>query len=290
MAAAAKVSLDYFGNSGSGAFTNNVNLGYSVDAFVDKDETVGWRNDFDVGYLDSSIKAQLNSAMSEFELSTKSYDVSYRTEIYERFIFTLRGHSDDFNAGQASAVGYSYGAGFRISGLRVLVTAEKNETKQISQVIVLTKDVTSQMKFNSKSTSVEIGYQWTDWLYTKLSGTNYEYDENLDNYAALFSTVPFLNRGSAGLLNEIQGQIKSSVNLDISFSIGNDWLLQLGVGQVTDQLSPRDKTNSYGLNLEYDLQFGGGSLLRINAGYQGGHTPATQDKSSSANFGLGMDF
>ncbi len=281
-----EVSRDLSATANAG----QVSLLYSREAFVDKEtDIVGLMNNWQYDYSGSVANVNLNSALSDFEIKTQSHELSYDMNFYETLTLSLKAMLKTYNVDEARQSLFSIGTYYQLGDFQVGLVGTTADTNQIQDVEILGTNYRDDIKFNRRSSSYYVSYSFTKSLMASLNYTQYTYDKNLDNSYALLTTIPFLNRGTAAVANEISSQLKNSFDLTTSFIAGGGWLLTFGVGQSQEALSPAAKSNNVSVGADYEL-VRPEARYRVFAIFDVGKTPDVDGSSNSGQIGFGINY
>lgn len=233
---------------------NNLSLDFTLDSFEDTETgSFGLSNRLAYDFSDSVATVNLNSALSDFEIISITHRLGYDVTINEDLTFAFKIGRTTFNSDEARQDVFSGGLYYQLWGFQIGYVASNTDTYQVRPVVILSTDYTDSIRYNRKSGSYYLSYNWTKNFSTSVNYTQYQYDKNLDNSYALLSTQPFLNRGGSAVANDVGSQLKNSLDLNLTYLLTPRLLLNFGIGTAQEYLSPSAKSNDASLGLDYEI-------------------------------------
>jgi hypothetical protein len=291
----ARFDVEYSRTGSETNYSNILSLGYSLNTYVDEEtEEVGLNHYIGYVYSDGLSVTNLNANLSDFEILSKSHELSYSMTFSEAFTLSLSGGLTQLNGAEARAD--SLGAGLYYQFEKIQIGFDYTETlyKQLKQATILTVDVTANAKFKQKMQSLYFDYQWTESFLVKLNLAGYSYQTfgsvtDMDDFTNKATIVGFLNTGGPSIADQAYAQIKNSADLGFLYNFSDNWLLEIGLQSSTDQLAPNSKTNGASLGLEYT-----NSINTINYTITGSVTGSKTENLDGSSYtgllGLGFSF
>lgn len=281
-----ETSRDLSATSGA----NNLSLSYTLNAFENSETgAYGISNRLGYDFSDSLAKVNLNSALSDFEIRGVTHRLAYDITFSEDLTFAFKFGRTAFNSDEARQDVLSGGFYYQFGDFRVGYVASNTDTYQVQQVVILGTDYTESLRYNRKSGSYSVGYNFTKDFSTTLNYTQYQYDKNLDNSYALLTTQPLLNRGGGSVANDVGSQLKNSLDVNLAYFLTRRFLLTFGVGTAQEALSPGVRSNDVSLGLDYEF-----SIYEINYRLFGlfdvVKTEDVDGTSNSGQLGIGFSF
>ncbi len=235
------------------AKANNLSLNYKLE--TDEDEITGifgfshkWGYDFS----SAVANINLNSNLDDFEIRSLTHRLTYDFIVNEAFTLAVKVSTEVFNTDEARQNIGSVGVNYQFDRFQLGYMASTTDTYQEGPVVILGTDYKEQIRFNRKSASYFVGFNWSKTLGTTLNYTEYTYDKNLDSSYTALTTAAFLNRAGGAVANEIGSQLKSSLDLNVSYSLTEKLLLLIGLGSSQEYLSPSAKSNNVSVGLDYE--------------------------------------
>lgn len=286
----ARVDIE-IGRSGSGSInTSELSIGYSLDTLVDeKSEVVGLNHYLQYGYSNTKSAVNLNSNLADFEFNDSSHDLNYSLLFFEKLSVSLGYGFTNLNNSQSQIEQNYISLYYQFESWQLGVSSSRSTTKQLADIIIVNQNYKNQAQYNTNSNTLYLDYQINQDLIIKFSTTQYSFTENLENFNTLLTAQLFLQRGSAAIANEIQGQVKSSNLLGLTYSINDYWLIDTSVSQSQDLLNPQEKTNTGQITLNFE-----DTLLQDSTYSIFGSVYSSKSDSSSASYsgsvGLGVSF
>ena len=269
---------------------NNLSLSYSLNAFENTEtETVGLANRWSYDLTDALTTVNLNSLLADFAIKSVTHRLSYELVLVEDLTLAVKYGRTFFNSDEARQDVLSGGFYYQLGELQLGYAASNTDTYQVQKVELLGTDYTDTIRYNRKSGSYYLSFNWTKNLTTSVNFTQYNYDKNLDNSYAVLTTLPLLNRGSAAVANDVGSQLKSSLDLNLAFFLTRRLLLTLGVGTAQDYLSPSAKSNDISMGIDYEILIDEVSY-RLFGLLNVGRTDEVEGTSNSGQLGIGFNF
>lgn len=295
VSAFARFDLEYSRTGSESNYSNIVSLGYSLNTFIDEESSeVGLNHYFGYVFSDGYSLSSLNASLADFEILTKTHELSYAMTFSEALTLTLNSGFSQYNEKESRSD--SFGAGLYYQFEKVQIGFDYSETlyKQLKQVVILTVDITDRFKFKQKTQSLYIDYQWTENFLVKLSAASYSYQTygnvtDLDSFSTTATGVVLLNAAGPSMAEQSLSQVKSSVDLGLLYNFSDNWLLDVGLQSSTDQLSPNSKTTGLSLGIEYTDSLSSFDYS-LNANLTGSKTENVDGNSFSSLFGVGISF
>ena len=269
---------------------NNLSLSYSLNAFENTEtETVDLANRWSYDLTDALTTVNLNSLLADFAIKSVTHRLSYELVLVEDLTLAVKYGRTFFNSDEARQDVLSGGFYYQLGELQLGYAASNTDTYQVQKVELLGTDYTDTIRYNRKSGSYYLSFNWTKNLTTSVNFTQYNYDKNLDNSYAVLTTLPLLNRGSAAVANDVGSQLKSSLDLNLAFFLTRRLLLTLGVGTAQDYLSPSAKSNDISMGIDYEILIDEVSY-RLFGLLNVGRTDEVEGTSNSGQLGIGFNF
>ena len=197
---------------------NNLSLSYSLNAFENTEtETVDLANRWSYDLTEALTTVNLNSLLADFAIKSVTHRLSYELVLVEDLTLAVKYGRTFFNSDEARQDVLAGGFYYQLGELQLGYAASNTDTYQVQKVELLGTDYTDTIRYNRKSGSYYLSFNWTKNLTTSVNFTQYNYDKNLDNSYAVLTTLPLLNRGSAAVANDVGSQLKSSLDLNLAF-------------------------------------------------------------------------
>lgn len=291
LAVEARTDLGYQRSGGADSVSNRVSVGFSIDTWVNAEtDVVGLNHYLNYSYSNEKTRVNLNPAVNDFDITASTHDLSYSLFILEHLTLTGQYSYTQHNNSEALTTQYSGSLYYQFTSLQLGIISSTSQSKQNKDVIILNQNVRDQIKFYQKSITYYIDYQWSDYFLTKLSHTAHRYDENLNNYNTLLTGTVFLERAGPSMAYEVQSQIEYSTDLDLLYSINDNWSVDLGLAQSKDQISPYTHVNSASLNLRYEAQIKPLSTQKYSVEGTVYYSKADDDSAAGTSAALGIGY
>ncbi|MBY0554540.1 hypothetical protein K2P97_08425 [bacterium] len=270
--------------------TNEFSIGYSLDSYVDENsEVVGLNHYLQYGYSNTKTVVNLNSNLADFEFNDPSHNLNYNLLFFEKLSVSFGYGYTNLNNSQAQVEQNYISLYYQFESWQFGASFSKSTTKQLSDIIIINQNYKNQAQYNTNSNTLYLDYQVNQDLIVKLSTTQYSFTENLENFNTLLTAQAFLQRGSAAIANEIQGQIKSSNLIGLTYSINDYWLIDASASQSQDLLNPQEKTNTGQITLNFEDTLLQDSTYSIFGSIYSSKSDSSST-SYSGSFGFGVSF
>lgn len=285
----AEVSLETSSDLSATSKANNLSLGYTLNAFENTEtETFGLSNHLAYDFTDAVATVNLNSLLNDFEISSVTHRLGYDVTFMEDLTLAFKFGRTTFNTNEARQDLFSGGIYYQLGDFQLGYVASNTDTYQVRPV-VLGADYTDSIRYNRKSGSYHLSYNWSKDFSTAVNYTQYQYDKNLDNSYAQLTTLPFLNRGGGAVANDIGSQLKNSLDLNFTYFFTRRLLATVGIGAAQEVLSPGARSSDASVGLDYEI-----SIYDINYRVFGlfnvAKTEDVEGTSNSGQFGIGFSF
>lgn len=293
LAAEARTDLSYQRSGGADSVSHHVSVGFSIDTWVNPDtEVVGLNHYLNYNYSSSKNQVNLNPAANDFDITATTHDLSYSLFIFEHLTLGGQYSLTQHNNSEALTTQYSGSLYYQFTSLQLGIISSTSQSKENKDVIVLNQNIRDQIKFNQKSITYYVDYQWSDSILTKLSHTTHHYDENLNSFNTLLTSTVFLDRAGPSMAYEVQSQIEYSTDFDLLYSFNDNWSSDLGLSQSKDQISPYTHVNAASVNVRYEAQLKPLSTQKYSVDGTIYYSKADDDSAAavSAAFGIGYSF
>lgn len=276
--AEAKISVELNRNNSASSYANGASLGASGDL-----QSLGYNYSF------SHSVANLNPNLSDFTIESVTHDLSYQINFPSWLKLDFNGSQTKYNQDEAQTLQYSAGAYIKFLGVQFGFSSSTSKTEQLQDIIILNRNYKDETHFQQKSATYYMDIQWSENLLATLKYTYYAYDENLNAFNNIGTTQVFLNRAGPSFVNEVQTQLKNATELDLAYTLDDNWLLQFGGGQTQDYLYPSDRTSEAHLGFDYEVD---ANDVTYKFFYTVNGTKNLGDTSVSYShfFGLGIEF
>ena len=277
--------------SGSGSTTSHdLNASYSLLSGLNPEaDVIAWIHSFSYAYNREQTRLNLNSNLTDFEISSTShgfeYGVSFRESLQLNLGYSRRVFSDQ----QALQNTASLGLAYSFLSWQIGISGAKSQTYQNKEVILLNRDYRDEIKFNRDMTSYFVAFDPMDNLNVFLSYTYYTYDENLENMYTLLTTVAFLNRNTSSMASEISAQINKSYDFGINYTWNDQWLTNLAYTLSDESLSPQSRTETVSVGAEYET-FYNDLDLRLLGSLSSSKTEGASERQGSLSVGAALSF
>lgn len=269
---------------------NNLSLDFTLDSFEDSETgAFGLSNRLAYDFSDSVATVNLNSALSDFEIISVTHRLSYDVTFSEDFTFVFKYGRTTFNSDEARQDVFAGGFYYQLGDLQIGYVASNTDTYQVQPVAILGTDYTDNIRYNRKSGSYYLGYNWTKDFSISVNYTQYQYDKNLDNSYTLLTTQPFLVRGGSAVANDVGSQLKNSLDLNLTYFLTRRLLLSFGIGTAQEYLSPGAKSNDASLGLDYEITIYDFNY-RVFGMLNVAKTENVEGTSNSGQVGIGFSF
>jgi hypothetical protein len=295
VSAFARFDLNYSRTGSESNFSNIVSLGYSLNTLVDEESSEVGLNHY-LGYVfsDGYSLSSLNASLSDFEILTKTHELSYSMTFSEALTLTMNSGFSQYNDKESRSDSFGVGVYYQFEKTQVGYDYGESLFKQLKQAIVLTQDVTERARFKQKVHSIYIDYQWTENFLVKFAAASYSYQlfgnvADMDALTTAVTLIPFLNTGGPSLAEQSYGQIKNSTDLGFLYNFSDNWLFELGLQSSTEQLVSNAKTNGASIGLEYTNSINSMDYT-ISGSLTSSKTENVDGNSVSALFGAGISF
>lgn len=286
----AEVGLEVSRDLSATSRGNNLALSYTLNSFENSETGVyGLINRLSYDFTDAVTAVNLNSTLADFEITSSSHRFGYDVTFSENLTLAFKAGRTTFNSDEARQDVVSGGVYYQLGDIQIGYVASNTDTYQVRSVVILGTDSTANIRYNRKSGSYNLGYNWTKDFSTSLNYTQYQYDKNLDNSYALLTTLPFLNRGGGAVANDVGSQLKNSLDFNLTYFLTRRLLLSFGLGTALEVLSPGARTNDISVGLDYEL-----SVYNISYRLFGmldvAKTEDIEGTSNSGQLGIGFSF
>lgn len=269
---------------------SNLSLSYTLNGFENSETgAYGLSNRLGYDFTDSITTVNLNSALGDFEIKGVTHRLGYDVTFSEDLTFAFKFGRTTFNSDEARQDVISGGFYYQLGDFQFGYVASNTDTYQVRQVLILGTDHTDSIRYNRKSGSYSLGYNWTKDFSSTVNYTQYNYDKNLDNSYALLTAQPFLNRGGGAVANDVGSQLKSSLDLNLNYFVTRRLLLTFGVGTALEALSPGAKSNDISVGLDYEISISDVDY-RIFGLFDVAKTEEVEGTSNSGQLGIGFSF
>lgn len=269
---------------------NNLSIDYTVDSFEDSETgAFGLSNRLAYDFSDSVATVNLNSALSDFEIIGVTHRLGYDVTFNEDLNLAFKVGRTTFNSDEARQDVFSGGVYYQLGDLQLGYVASNTDTYQVRPVVILGTDYTDNIRYNRKSGSYYLGYNWTKNFSSSVNYTQYQYDKNLDNSYALLTTQPFLIRGGSAAANDVGSQLRNSLDLNLTYFFTRQLLLSFGIGTAQEYLSPGAKSNDVSLGLDYEIKIYDFNY-RVFGMLNVAKTENVEGTSNSGQVGIGFGF
>ena len=253
----ARVDIEYSRTGSETNYSNIISLGYSLNSFVDeKTENIGLNSYIGYVYSDALSVSNLNANLADFEIMSKSHELSYSMTFSETLTLSFSGGISQYNGQEARSDSLGLGIYYQFEKMQIGYDYEENLYKQVKSVVILTQDITDRVRFKQKAQSFYLDYQWTETFLVKLLASTYSYQTygnvaDMDSFSSTATGVVFLNAAGPSMAEQSYAQIKNSLDLGFLYNFSDQWLLDLGLQRSTDQLAPNPSTTALSLGVEY---------------------------------------
>ena len=288
--ALAEISVETSRDLSSTSGTNNISLIYTLNAFENSETgAYGLSNHLGYAFSDSLAKVNLNSALNDFEIKGITNRLEYDVTFSEDLTFSFKFGRSAFNKDEARQDVLSGGFYYQVGDFRLGYMASNTDTYQVQQVVISGTDYTESLRYNRKSGSYSLGFNFTKDFSTALNYTQYQYDKNLDNSYALLTTLPLLNRAGGAVANDVGSQLKNSLDFSVTYFLTRGLLVTFGLGAAQEALNPGVRSNDISLGLDYEILIDDVSY-RLFGLFDVVKTEDVDGTSNSGQFGIGFSF
>ena len=253
----ARVDIEYSRTGSETNYSNIISLGYSLNSFVnDKTDNIGLNSYIGYVYSDALSVSNLNANLADFEIVTKSHELSYSMTFSEALTLSFSGGTSQYNGQEARSDSLGLGMYYQFEKMQIGYDYEENLYKQVKSVVILAQDITDRVRFKQKAHSFYLDYQWSETFLVKLLAATYSYQTygnvaDMDSFSNTATGVVFLNAAGPSMAEQSYAQIKNSLDLGFLYNFSDQWLLDLGLQRSTDQLAPNASTTALSLGIEY---------------------------------------
>lgn len=276
------------------SIAHNALLSLSSDAFVNPEtESVGLHNFLKYSFSNALDIINLNSNLSDFEISSITHSLSYEATLFETLTASLKYNSTKFNVDEAAQTLSSMGLYYQLGDFQIGATTSNSDTYEVKdalvKVLLVTRNYKDEIKFNQKGNSYFLNARWTKNFMTSVNYSIFTYDKNLNTSYAFLTTIPFLNGAGGAVVGEIAGLIKNSTDFNMSLLVNEVWLFNLGLGTAVDYLDPSTKTNNANLGVDYEFEYNS-IYYRVFGLADFSKSADSNDTSNSSQIGVSLNF
>lgn len=295
LTALARYDVEYSRTGSETNYSNILSMGYSLNTLVDAEtEIVGLNHYIGYVYSDGYSVSNLNANLADFEILTKTHELSYAMTFSESLTLSFNAGYSQYNQTESRSDSLGVGIYYQFEKVQIGFDYGENFYKQVKQVTLLAQDITDRVRFKQKAYSLYLDYQWTETFLVKLSAATYAYQtygnvSDLDSFSTTATGVAFLTAAGPSMAEQSLSQSKNSIDLGFLYNFSDKWLLDLSLQNSTDQLSPNSKTTGVGLGVEYTDSLTSFDYT-LNASVTGSKTENIDGNSFSGLLGIGFSF
>lgn len=110
-----------------------------------------------------------------------------------------------------------------------------------------------KLGIDQKSMNYSFGLDATDWLIVSFYGSQYDYDQDLEDQLLRLGTPGAVRIYGTAFYDTLSALPKESVGLQASFIINDQWGLSVDLSKITDAPDPQVESGSFSMTVNYQM-------------------------------------
>lgn len=227
--------------------------------------------DFDLSFDATRIRSQVsyNANVDDFTIEKNSTSVGLDIFWNKLLGLGFDGMSERVNDGGAKSTGFTARAKIKIDDVSFKYSLSDLYIRQKDDFYVLNNEIKGQLTVRQNRQTVSVNLAGLESCFISLSYSQYKYDTDVVTMNSLLSAKPVLLRNGADFLSQIYSLIENDLHADFTFNFSDSYDLEFGVGESTDYLEPKTKSNDLRIGTtvyfkSFDLGVGASAVKPTN--------------------------